>query len=124
MKRFDLHLNDAEAEALETAATECNATVFDYLRAMIYRVLDPTCDGGSSSARKNLRRALRSSAQQGRRIASPSTPGMRRGYDADDYRKAIAEAGSLSGAARALGVHRSTVREMVDLYEIDVPTLH
>ncbi|GIV82735.1 MAG: hypothetical protein KatS3mg051_2089 [Anaerolineae bacterium] len=40
-------------------------------------------------------------------------PGQQRGYDADDYRAAYEEAGTISGAARILGVHRKTVQEML-----------
>jgi len=50
-------------------------------------------------------------------------PGFQKHLAAEDYEQAIAEAGSLKGAADVLGVHRSTVREMAELHEIPVPTL-
>jgi len=50
-------------------------------------------------------------------------PGGRVGYDADDYREAIEEHGTIRSAARELGVSRTTVREMCVRHEIEVKSL-
>jgi integrase len=49
--------------------------------------------------------------------------GGRKGYSEEDYRKAIEEAGSISGAARLLDVGKSLVRRQCMRHEIPVPTL-
>lgn len=49
--------------------------------------------------------------------------GGRRGFDAEDYRKAIDEEGSIAGAARRLDVNESTVREQCIRHEIEVPSV-
>ena len=49
--------------------------------------------------------------------------GGRLGYTADDYREAVAEHGSIRAASMALGVSRTTVRDMCRRYEIPVASL-
>lgn len=49
--------------------------------------------------------------------------GGRKGYSAEDYREAIEEAESISGAARLLDVDKSVVRNQCKRHEIPVPTL-
>jgi hypothetical protein len=49
--------------------------------------------------------------------------GGRKGYSEADYREAIEEAGSISGAARLLDVGKSLVRRQCIRHEIPVPTL-
>jgi hypothetical protein len=49
--------------------------------------------------------------------------GGRKGYSAEDYREAIEEARSISGAARLLDVDKSVVRNQCKRHEIPVPTL-
>ncbi|MCS3676326.1 integrase [Salinibacter ruber] len=49
--------------------------------------------------------------------------GGRKGYSEADYREAIEEAGSISGAARLLDVGKSLVRRQCIRHEIRVPTL-
>lgn len=49
--------------------------------------------------------------------------GGRKGYSEADYREAIDEAGSISGAARLLDVGKSLVRRQCMRHEIPVPTL-
>ena len=49
--------------------------------------------------------------------------GGRKGYAEADYREAIEEAGSISGAARLLDVGKSLVRRQCMRHEIPVPTL-
>ena len=50
--------------------------------------------------------------------------GGQKGYDHQDYRLAIHEAGSVRGAAKILGVNRKTVKEMAQIHEIIVPSCH
>ena len=50
--------------------------------------------------------------------------GGRKGYDEQDYRLAIHEAGSVRGAAKILRVNRKTVKEMAQIHEINVPSCH
>ena len=111
--RFALTLSEAESEALREMIP-AGASPQDFLRAVLYALQT----GGSASLEE-----ARRLAKQGAQIPSAHVPGQQRGYTVEDYRRAIEEGGSLSGAARYLGVHRKTVREMVDLYDLDVPTL-
>ncbi len=48
-------------------------------------------------------------------------PGRQVGLGPDDYQKALREAGTVYGAARLLGVHNSTVGEMVERHHLHVP---
>lgn len=50
--------------------------------------------------------------------------GGRKGYSEEDYREAVEEAGSMSGAARLLDVNESVVRRQCKRHEIPVPTLN
>jgi integrase len=49
--------------------------------------------------------------------------GGRRGLSPQQYRKAVQETGSISGAARHLEVSKTTVREQCIRHEIEVPTI-
>jgi integrase len=49
--------------------------------------------------------------------------GGRKGFSPSDYRDAVGEAGTVAGAARALGVDESTVRGMCQRHEIEVESV-
>ena len=113
--RIALHLNSSEVEHLDRATPD-TVSEQDYLRALL-RLADED---------ESVRRRAHDWARQRRKIAPhpDDTPGYQKNLDPDEYREAIAEAGSLQGAARQLGVHRSTVRYMAVEYEIEVPSMN
>lgn len=49
--------------------------------------------------------------------------GGRKGYTADDYRRAVEKARTMAGAARLLDVNDKTVREQCIRHEIEVPSI-
>lgn len=62
---------------------------------------------------------------QGRRIeddVEEGMPGRQVGHSVEEYAAALREADSVSAAARALGVHRATVYEMIERHRLPRPT--
>lgn len=113
MPVITLTLNDREAEALRDMLP-AGPSRQDLIRAALY-LLDQE---GTAELGEVRRRA-----EQGVHIETGAAPGLQKGLGVGDYRAAIAEAGSLQGAARLLGVNRATVREVAATHAIEVPSL-
>lgn len=130
MQRIILYLNDAEHAWVMAQAQEADVTPAAFLRGLIaYAGADKVRRSGVGIVQEAQRMARtgitldRHSPLAVREYAPGYRPGTRRGYGEADYRRALSEAGSIQGAARLLGVDRTTVREMAALYNIPVRTL-
>ena len=73
---------------------------------------------------KMLDKAVRD-AEKGAKIQADQEygPGEKKGHSPQDYADAVAEAGTLSGAARILNVTHATVREQCKRHGIHVPSV-
>jgi len=125
MPRLNLHLSQEEQDWLDEHTPD-GATAQALVRAIIARV--GALDARESGSDLHLSESQRM-ARQGltlRDVSPISVQRMgsgRKGYDADDYREAVQETGSISGAARMLGVSRATVREQCQRHEIPVESV-
>ena len=109
-----LTLNDNEAKWLGRITPE-DVSKQAVIRALILR----------ARADADLLAQAVQDAKEGAKVEADHerTPGEKKGHTADDYREAVAEAGTLSGAARILGVAHSTVREQCVRHEIHVSSI-
>ena len=109
-RQRNLHLTDAEDDWLRE---EASGTPLALVRALMLEASeDPAL---LASAKKH--------AADGGRIGGDPPGKARKDISPERYREAIEERGSLTGAAEALGVHRSSVRYMAAAYEIHVPSM-
>lgn len=104
-----LHLNSGEAAWLERASGGGSAQAI--IRALIALAAED----------QSLRQAAQKYAAIGHVTPPLHVPGRQRGLSARDYQDALNTAGSMGGAARALGVHRTVVQEMVRTHNLTVP---
>jgi len=110
--RVPLHLNSGEIAVLNDAVPEhCGQQ--DFFRALLLL---------ASEDEKLMQRVQQ---KCGRKIAPhpDDAPGFQKGLELEQYREAIEREGSLNGAANALGVDRSTVREVAVRHEIPVESI-
>lgn len=110
--RVPLHLNSGEIAALDEVVPE-GRTRQEFIRTLLL-----LASGQDSLIEEAAERC-------GEKIKPhpDDAPGFRKGLNEDDYREAIEREGSLNGAANALGVDRSTVREVAATHEIPVESL-
>jgi len=109
-----LSLNDNEAAFLEEVTPDGTSRQA-LLRALLLH---------AKTSPKLLQKAVRE-ARAGATIKAnhDKAPGEKAGHTAQDYRDAVAEAGTLSGAARILDVAHTTVREQCIRHRIPVPSI-
>ena len=109
--RLWTNLRPAEERWLESATGE-DLTPQQLTRALFYL----------ASEDEDLADRAREAARKERRLGAGRK--RRRGIlDEDDVREAIGEEGSLSGAARVLGAHRSSIRYICAERGIHVPSM-
>jgi hypothetical protein len=111
-------LEGAIEEAIEEATPEEEPISFsrqDLIRALL---LITTDDQG-------LLKEAQKCAAKGEKLREELKyrPGQAKGLGEEDYREAVQDEGSIKGAAEALGVTRTTVREQCVRYDIHVPSL-
>jgi hypothetical protein len=113
--QLTVSLHDEEAEFLQEAAEEAGVSRQSLLRAFLSLAHD----------HDDLLSEVQEAAQSGRRIEPEERPaaGQTKGLRPRDYRRAIAEAGTLSGAARILDVSRTSVREAAIRHDIPVESI-
>lgn len=118
MPRLTLALNPAEDAAMREAAVSVGVTRQALLRAIFYRLYGHDGDRAApfDPHAMDVRAEAEEMARQRQTIPSDEQPGQQKGNSRDDYQRALSEAGTISGAARLLGVNDSTAREMVALY--------
>lgn len=109
-----LSLNDNEASFLEEVTPEGTSRQA-LLRALLLH---------AKTSPKLLQKAVRE-ARAGATIKADhdGTPGEKKGHSPQDYKDAVKEAGTLSGAARILDVAHTTVREQCIRHSIPVPSV-
>jgi hypothetical protein len=111
-------LEEAIEETIEKAKPEEKPISFsrqDLIRALLLIISDD--QGLLEEAQKR--------AAKGEKLREELKyrPGQAKGLSEEDYREAVKNEGSIKGAAEALGVTRTTVREQCVRYDIHVPSL-